>query len=48
MIIEPELLFVFLKGMTGALAPFDYLVCKIRSLSRVGVCVICVCAPPRH
>jgi hypothetical protein len=23
-----ELLFLFLKGMTGALAPFSYLVCK--------------------
>ncbi len=24
-----ELLFLFLKGMTGALAPFSYLVCNI-------------------
>ncbi len=24
--IRPELLFLFLKGMTGALAPFSYLV----------------------
>jgi hypothetical protein len=27
--ICPELLFLFLKGMTGALAPFSYLVLKI-------------------
>ncbi len=24
----PELLFLFLKGMTGVLAPFSYLVCS--------------------
>jgi hypothetical protein len=29
----PELLFLFLKGMTGALAPFSYLVFNIYSLS---------------
>jgi hypothetical protein len=26
MVIEPEFLFLFLKGMTDALAPFSYLV----------------------
>ncbi len=26
MVIEPEFLFLFLKGMTDALAPFNYLV----------------------
>ncbi len=26
MVIEPELLFLFLKGMMGALAPLSYLV----------------------
>ncbi len=30
---ERELLFLFLKGMTGALAPFSYLVYKIVSSS---------------
>ncbi len=32
----PELLFLFLKGMTGALAPFSYLLKKIGLVSSIS------------
>jgi hypothetical protein len=34
--IGPELLFLFLKGMTGALAPFSYLVINNKSIINNG------------
>ncbi len=34
MVIETELLFLFLKGMTGAVAPFSYLVFRYKEIVR--------------